>query len=98
MQMELNLKSKVAIVTGASRGIGKAIALELAREKANVIVAGIDQYYNYHGVESRGKDLGIGELEEVAKEIRALGSESLAIRTDVSKSGEIENMVKETMN
>jgi len=94
--MDLGLENKVAIVTGASRGIGKAIALELAKEGANVVVAGIDQYYNYRDVASRGKDLGVGELEDVAREIIALGRKSLVIRADVSKPDEVENLVQKT--
>lgn len=62
----MNLVNKVAIVTGAGRGIGKAIAIALAREGANIIAIDID----------------IQTAEEVAKEIKSLDRQALAI--DVS--------------
>ncbi len=55
--MELGLKDRVAIVTGASKGLGKAIALELAREGCKVVLC------------ARGED----ELEETAGEVREFG-------------------------
>ncbi|GGL44280.1 3-oxoacyl-[acyl-carrier-protein] reductase [Sporolactobacillus putidus] len=73
------LKEKVALVTGASRGIGKAIALELAREGASVIV-------NYSGNKSRA--------EETASAIEALGAEALPYQCDVSNEADVQEMVK----
>ena len=75
------LTDKVAIVTGGSRGIGKAIALEFAKAGAHVVVA------------SRT----MSELEKVAAEIRQLGRRSLAVATDVSKPEDVENMVQRTV-
>ncbi|OGD16605.1 short-chain dehydrogenase [Candidatus Atribacteria bacterium RBG_19FT_COMBO_35_14] len=74
----MNLVDKVAIVTGAGRGIGKAIAIALAREGANVIV----------------NDIDIQTAEEVVKEIKSLGWKALAIRVDVSDSKEVNQMVQ----
>ena len=74
----MNLVNKVAIVTGAGRGIGKAIAIALAREGANVIV----------------NDVDIQTAEEVAKEIKSLGWHTLAIQVDVSDSKEVNQMVQ----
>ena len=74
----MNLVNKVAIVTGAGRGIGKAIAIALAREGANVIV----------------NDIDIQTAEEVAKEIKSSGRKALAIRVDVSDSKEVNRMVQ----
>jgi len=74
----MNLIDKVAIVTGAGRGIGKAIAIALAREGANVIV----------------NDIDIQTAEEVVKEIKSLGWKALAIRVDVSDSKEVNQMVQ----
>ncbi len=75
------LKDKVAIVTGAKRGIGKAIALTFAEAGADVVVCG------------RTPD----ELEEVTKEIRALGRRSLALKTDVTVKNEVTSLVKRTI-
>ncbi|MGB6369647.1 MAG: 3-oxoacyl-ACP reductase family protein [Atribacterota bacterium] len=72
------LVNKVAIVTGAGRGIGKAIAIALAREGANIITIDVD----------------IQTAEEVAKEIKSLDRQALAIRVDVSDSKEVNRMVQ----
>jgi len=77
----MNLVKKVAIVTGAGRGIGKAIAIALAREGANVIV----------------NDIDIQTAEEVAKEIKSSGRKALAIRVDVSDSKEVNRMVQSVL-
>jgi NAD(P)-dependent dehydrogenase (short-subunit alcohol dehydrogenase family) len=63
------LEKKVALVTGASRGIGRGIALEMAREGADVIV-----YYN----NSKEK------ANEVARSIEAVGRRSLVVKADIS--------------
>jgi 3-oxoacyl-[acyl-carrier protein] reductase len=73
----MNLENKVAIVTGGGRGIGKATAMALAREKVKVVVV------------SRT----FSEIEAVAKEIRKNGQEALAIRADVSKKSSVDSMV-----
>lgn len=74
------LKGKTAIVTGASRGIGRAIAIALAKAGANVAV-------NYSG--SREKAL------QVAAEIEELGSKALVIQANVSDGDAVRAMVKE---
>jgi len=75
-----DLKNKVAIVTGAKRGIGKAIALNLARNGVKVVVTDID------------KD----DCEEVVKEIEELEGEGLALKLDVTKEEEIKNVIQLT--
>ena len=77
----MNLVNKVAIVTGAGRGIGKAIAIALAREGANIIAIDVD----------------IQTAEEVAKEIKSLDRQALAIRVDVSYSKEVNRMVQSVL-
>ena len=62
---EFNLKGKVAIVTGAGRGIGKTISLTLAEAGADIVVA------------ARTKE----EIEETCHEVKTLGRQSLAIPT-----------------
>jgi len=74
----MNLVDKVAIVTGAGRGIGKAIAIALAREGANVIV----------------NDVDLQTAEKVAKEINSMDQQALAIQVDVSDSKEVNRMVQ----
>jgi 3-oxoacyl-[acyl-carrier protein] reductase len=73
------LQEKVALVTGASRGIGRAIALELARQGAKVAV-------NYAGSEAKAY--------EVVEEIKKMGKEAVAIQADVSSAEAVERMVK----
>ncbi|WP_226675454.1 3-oxoacyl-[acyl-carrier-protein] reductase [Mesobacillus jeotgali] len=78
----MRLEGKVALVTGASRGIGREIALELAREGASVAV-------NYAGSESKAF--------EVVDEIKAMGRDAFAIQADVSNSESVTDMTKETI-
>ena len=74
----MDLVDKVAIVTGAGRGIGKAIAIALTREGASVII----------------NDVDIQTAEKVTKEIKSLGWKALAIQADVSDSKEVNQMVQ----
>lgn len=76
------LKGKVAIVTGASRGIGRAIAKKLAEEGARVVV-------NYN---SSSK-----EAEGLQREITESGGEALLFKADVSNSKEVQSMVEATI-
>jgi 3-oxoacyl-[acyl-carrier protein] reductase len=78
----MRLEGKAAIVTGASRGIGRAVALALAREGADVVV-------NYSS--------SVKEAEKVAQEIRELGRRSIVIKADVADKTSVENMVDEVI-
>lgn len=81
MSLELfSLRDKVAIVTGASRGIGRAIALGLADAGADVAVA------------ARSAE----DLETLAKEIDEMGRRALAVPTDVTERDQIEGLVERT--
>ena len=78
---EFNLEGRVAIVTGASRGIGKAIALTLAEAGADIVAAA-----------RTAKD-----IEQTASEVRDLGRRALAIPTNVQKDKDVQAMVQRTM-
>lgn len=78
-----DLTNKVAIVTGASRGIGRAIALRLAQAGATVVV---DYTHN------------ADKAEEVVSSITAMGGKAIAIQADMSKITDIRRLFQETMN
>ena len=78
----MNLTGKNALVTGGSRGIGRAVCLELARQGANVAV-------NYAG--------NAQAAEEVAAACRALGVESFAVQADVADAAAVDAMVKQVI-
>lgn len=73
------LKNKVALVTGGSRGIGREIALELARNGADIAI-------NYSN--------NMEKAEEVLKEIKGLGVKAIIVKADVSKEEDVNNLVK----
>ena len=80
--MDLGLKDRVALVTAASQGLGKAVALGLAREGVKVAIC------------ARGEE----GLKATAQEIEAAsGSEVLAVRTDLTKPTDIERLVETTV-
>lgn len=76
------LEGRVAVVTGASRGIGREVALTLAKYGADVIV-------NYNGSEEKAK--------EVVAEIETLGRKAIAIKASVSSMDEVSQMIDETV-
>lgn len=78
-----HLRDRVAIVTGASRGIGRATALALASEGAKVVV-------NYAHSRSAA--------EEVVEEITAAGGEAIALPADVSQADRVEELIKQTLD
>lgn len=80
--MSDEFKNRVAIVTGGARGIGRAVSLKLAAKGATVAI-------NCFGNKP--------EADEVASEIRRLGSKSLIIEADVTKPDQIKSLVDETV-
>jgi NAD(P)-dependent dehydrogenase (short-subunit alcohol dehydrogenase family) len=82
MLEEFSLKGKVAIVTGAGRGIGKAIALTLAEAGADITVAART----------------VEQIERTAEEIRKMGRRTLAVPTDVTKREQVASVVEQTVS
>ena len=78
----MQLKDKVAIVTGAIRGMGRTHVLALAKEGAKVVVS----------------DISLEDCEKVVDEIKSSGGQAIAVKCDVTKKQEIEKMVKETLD
>ena len=79
----INLDGKVCLITGGSRGIGKAIAKKLALHKANIII-------NYTSNENNAL--------KVKEEIEEYGVKCVLIKCDVSKSSDVENMIETAIN
>lgn len=78
----MRLQNRVAIVTGSRRGIGKAIALTLAKEGANLVIT----------------DVNLEDCEKVVSEIESSGGSAIAVKCDVSLKTEVQQMVAQTIN
>jgi 3-oxoacyl-[acyl-carrier protein] reductase len=79
--MDLGLKGKVALITAASKGIGRGIADEFAREGSNLSIC------------ARGKEA----LDEAATALRKRGVKVLAVQADMAKSGDITRLIEQTV-
>lgn len=79
--MDLGLKDKVAVVTGASKGIGRAVAVSLAREGVKVVIA------------ARGQEA----LSATEKEIHSFGGEVFMVRADVTAAVDVQNLAATTV-
>ena len=87
----MKFKDKVVIVTGASRGVGKTIAIAFAREGADLVLAARTVS------EDAAPATRPGTIMATAEEVRALGRRALAIKTDVGVRSEVEAMVGKTI-
>ncbi len=82
MKISFRLDDKVAIVTGAGRGLGEAMAKGLATAGAKLVITDIDY----------------AAAQKVATDIKTLGSEALAVEVDVTKSMSVEKMVNQVLS
>ncbi len=77
----MKLKNKVAIITGAAKGIGKAIAKEFVKEGAKVVIADVD----------------LEGAKQTVNELKQMGGEAIFVKVDVTNPQDVENMVNETV-
>ena len=73
----MSFKDRVSIVTGAAQGLGRAIAMELARRGSHIVVC----------------DVNLEGVKGVAEEVKALGRKALALKVDVSRPSDVSEMV-----
>ena len=84
----MRLKDKVAIVTGSSRGLGKAVAIDFAKEGASVVVA----------ARTEQEEKLPGTIYATAEEIRALGGKALPMKCNVAEEESVEEMARKTLD
>ena len=100
MAIEIDLAGRVALVTGASRGLGRADALTLARAGADVVVADLlveselsEDTDRYGTLAAVARQQGMVHTEETVEQIRGLGRRALAVRCDVTDRAEVDAAV-----
>jgi NAD(P)-dependent dehydrogenase (short-subunit alcohol dehydrogenase family) len=85
------LRDRTAIVTGASSGIGRGVAIELAREGANVVIADIQE------APKKGKYHDQDVTTPTAEECAVLGAKSFFVKTDTASEADMANLIDETV-
>ncbi|HET8873768.1 MAG TPA: 3-oxoacyl-ACP reductase family protein [Gaiellaceae bacterium] len=104
MALEIDLSGRVALVTGGSRGLGRADAVTLARAGADVVIADIQiesdesaDAERYGPLAQAARSQGLIHTEETAKEIEAMGRRALALKCDVTDMAQVDGVVSRTV-
>jgi meso-butanediol dehydrogenase/(S,S)-butanediol dehydrogenase/diacetyl reductase len=93
----MKLDNKTAIVTGAGRGIGRAIAVRLAKEGANIVAVDVERLQSASNQYQESYLKGHQAALKLVGEIQSMGCRAIAVNADVTKSAEVGHMVEEAL-